>query len=176
MSSEIPPKLMENAVNAITPDLMTKLSQRAQEARNKVAGGVADEDAGRVAGGVADEDAGRVEGGDAGGDAGRVEGGVAGAVAPLSPKEIAINEATKELEQLKARDPPATQDELEAAEGKLATANAMEGGRRRRSRRRSGKKSAKKTAKKSKKGGARKSKKVGRSRKNGSKRRAHRKH
>jgi hypothetical protein len=45
-------------------------------------------------------------------------------------------------------------------------------GGRRRSRRRSGKKSAKK----SKKGGARKSKKGGRSRKNSSKRRAHRKH
>jgi hypothetical protein len=53
---------------------------------------------------------------------------------------------------------------------------AQAGSGRRRSRRRAGKKSAKKSAKKSKKVGARKSKKSGRSRKNGSKRRAHRKH
>ena len=171
MSTQDPAKLL-------TPELMDQATQMAQKSLQNISpqsvGTAADES------GVVDADAaaaagvGRVadESGVAGVDAGRVEGGVAGAVAPLSPKQIAVNKATKELELLEARVHPASQDELQAAQDKLTAAKEMEGGHRRRSRRRSGKKSAKK----SKKGGARKSKKVGRSRKNGSKRRAHRKH
>jgi hypothetical protein len=195
----------QNPAELLTPELMNQATQMAQESLQNISpqsvgpsegsvgrsevqsevqseaadeSRVVDADAAAAAGvgRVADESG--VAGVDAG--AGRVadESGVAGvdagagAAAPLSPKQIAVNEATEELKKLEERDPPATQDELKAARDKLATAKEMEGGRRRRSRRRSGKKSAKK----SKKSGARKSKKVGRSRKNGSKRRAHRKH
>ena len=101
---------------------------------------------------------------------GAVEGAVEGDAPALSPKETAIKEAKAELDALNAMNPPASQEELDAAGAKLKTAESMEGGRRR-SRRRAGKKS-----KNSKKSSARKSKKGGRSRRNGSKRRAHRKH
>ena len=88
-------------------------------------------------------------------------------VAPISPEKQRALDAANQAMQDAGDDP----DKKAAAQILLDDANAMTGGRRR-SRRRS----AKKSAKKSKKGGARKSKKGGRSRKNGSKRRAHRKH
>jgi hypothetical protein len=156
---------MSTADELLTPELMKKARDLAAAVEDPtLAAGSQSEAEGRVAAGSQSEAEGRVAGVDV--DAG------AGAGALLSPKQNAINKATDELEQLKARVPPASPEELEAAEGRLAAANAMEGGRRRRSRRRH----PKKGSRKSKKGGARKSKKVGRSRKNGSKRRAHRKH
>ena len=170
---------MSTAEELLTPELMKKARDMAAAVDVEdptLAAGSQSEAEGRVEGRVrvADEDAGRVAGVDESAD--ESAGAAAVAAAPLSPKQKAIDEATEELKKLEERDPPATQDELKAARDKLTAANEMEGGRRRRSRRRSGKKSAKKSAKKSKKGSARKSKKGGRSRKNGSKRRAHRKH
>ena len=158
---------MSTADELLTPELMKKARDLAAAVEDPtLAAGSQSEAEGRVADESGVAGAGAGAGVDVDVDAG------AGAGALLSPKQNAINKATDELEQLKARVPPASPEELEAAKGRLAAANAMEGGRRRRSRRRH----PKKGSRKSKKGGARKSKKVGRSRKNGSKRRAHRKH
>jgi len=95
-------------------------------------------------------------------------------------KRIAALKA--EIADLEAANPndvaiAAKQAELEALQSAAAgTVAEGESGAGRGGRRRSKRRHAKKSAKKSKKGSARKSKKVGRSRKNGSKRRAHRKH
>jgi hypothetical protein len=111
-------------------------------------------------------------------DAANAELVVTGEKQPTATPELEaankeLEEANKEL--LEAGEDP---EKKPAAEKRVADAQAKikeltpEVGGRRRSRRRH----AKKSAKKSKKGGARKSKKGGRSCKNGSKRRAQRKH
>jgi hypothetical protein len=168
---------IQNPAELMTQELMDKATQMAQTSlQNRSSQSVGPSEGSEVQSVDQSVDPSEVQSvGPSEGSEGSEVQSVDQSVAPISPeKQTALDAANKAMQD--AGDDP---DKKAAAQNLLDDANAMTGGRRRSKRRhpkKGSRKSKKGGARKSKKGSARKSKKVGRSRKNGSKRRAHRKH